>query len=86
MELMTIDEIADFLRISKVTVYRFLDKNKKYYDSEFPQPVRIGRSVAWIKSEIEAWVSSKAKRGTDKDHAVIRNLKSSLTKHHSTKE
>ncbi|WP_416412991.1 AlpA family transcriptional regulator [Pantoea sp. App145] len=38
-------------------IYKLMDRN------EFPQSVKLGiRSVAWVESEIDEWISNKIKQ------------------------
>ena len=46
--MLTVREIAAELNLSVPTIYRHLDAGI------FPRPVRIGRSVRWRRSTIEA--------------------------------
>ncbi|MBO1254900.1 AlpA family phage regulatory protein [Alteromonas sp. 5E99-2] len=48
------------LGISKSTIYNFLKPTSKYFDPEFPKPIRIGlRATGWSKIEINAWLEKK---------------------------
>lgn len=44
-------ELEDRLQLSRSEIYRRLDD-----DLEFPQPVRIGRSVRWRSDEVAAYI------------------------------
>lgn len=39
--------------LSRTEIYRRVKRG------EFPQPVRLGRTVAWKCSEIEAWIDAQ---------------------------
>ncbi len=42
---------------SKPWMYQRCNPEHKLYDPEFPKPVRLSvRRVAWIKSELSAWL------------------------------
>lgn len=51
--LMTIREIADYLRLSKVTVYKMTRQGK------IPA-LKIGKQWRYNKSEIDSWVKQKS--------------------------
>ena len=39
---------------SRSAIYRLVAES-----SDFPQPVRLGRSVGWRMSEIQEWIASR---------------------------
>lgn len=46
--------------ISRSTVYNKMNPGSKYYDAEFPKPVRLGdSSVGWLESDVDAWLASR---------------------------
>ncbi len=46
--------IIELTGMSHSTLYYMMNRN------EFPKPVKLGaRSVAWKRSEIEAWINSR---------------------------
>ncbi len=57
-KLMTIKEVADYLRLSKVTVYKMTRQGK------IPA-LKIGKQWRYNKSEIDSWVKQKS---NDKHH------------------
>lgn len=41
-------------------IYSAMDPKSRYYDPEFPQPIKMGaKSIGWIESEVEGWIISK---------------------------
>ncbi|NQT93600.1 MAG: helix-turn-helix domain-containing protein [Lentisphaerae bacterium] len=52
-ELMTIRDVAAALRLSPRTVWRMVSTGS------IPQPIRLGRSVRWQRSEIENWLTAE---------------------------
>jgi excisionase family DNA binding protein len=62
MELMTVNEVATMLRISKRTVSELITERTRSGELRgHPLPVvRIGRSVRFKKSDVEAWVEKLA--------------------------
>lgn len=56
-QLLTAEEVAEAIRLSKNTVYRMVDKTSKYFDETFPEPLKVGgRSTMWRADEITAWM------------------------------
>lgn len=49
-KMLTKDELASLLSISIRTLQRKLDLG------EVPAPLRIGKSVRWVRSQIEEWI------------------------------
>jgi predicted DNA-binding transcriptional regulator AlpA len=55
METLNIEQAAAAIGFSKMTLRRVMKS-----DPNFPRPVKIGlRRVAWIKSELDAWLMSR---------------------------
>lgn len=49
-----------FLRLPQVREITGLSRSSLYETSNFPKPVKIGpRAVAWIDSEVKAWVEDR---------------------------
>ena len=48
--MLSADELAEWLKISKRTVWRLKSTGA------LPKPVKIGRSVRWQRSDISAWL------------------------------
>lgn len=52
MELLTIKEVGEFLKIKRV--YDWLKRNPT-----FPAPYRLGKFLRWNKAEVVAWVETQ---------------------------
>ncbi|MEM1235121.1 MAG: AlpA family transcriptional regulator [Pseudomonadota bacterium] len=53
--LLTVREVAERTRLSRATIYKMVR------DGDFPRQVQIGANkVAWLRSEVEAWIQSRA--------------------------
>ncbi|MDR7312501.1 excisionase family DNA binding protein [Nocardioides luteus] len=50
---MTLDEVAEYLRVSVLTV-RWLRQEGK-----FAPAVKVGRRLAWKRSDVVAWVTEQ---------------------------
>lgn len=46
----TCDELADALGISRSQVWKMLSRG------QLPDPIRFGRSVRWLRAEIDEWL------------------------------
>lgn len=51
--------IADAMELSPSTVEKLTARH------DFPQPVRIGRSVRWRRDDVEAWVDRQTGRAQE---------------------
>ena len=58
-EVMTVSEVAQYLRVNPQTVYR------KAKAGELPA-LRIGRAIRFRKSELDAWLDGLTSNGQDK--------------------
>ena len=54
--LLSVREVAAILGICERTVWRLHDSN------QMPQCIRLGRSVRWRRSDIEAWVGTHCQK------------------------
>jgi predicted DNA-binding transcriptional regulator AlpA len=65
MEILTVDEVAAFLRISKHQVYELAKARTRSGDTrEHPLPVlRIGKAVRFRKADVEDWIEKLIRRG-----------------------
>lgn len=56
--------------LSRSTIYSRLKPNPKRpgdFDPTFPKPVTLGaKSVGWVESEVEAWLSAQVERSRGK--------------------
>jgi excisionase family DNA binding protein len=51
--LMTIDEVAEYLRVPVLTI-RWLRQ-----EGRFAPAVKVGRRLAWAQSDVQAWVAAQ---------------------------
>jgi excisionase family DNA binding protein len=54
--LLTIDEVADYLRVPVLTV-RWLRQ-----EGRFAPAIKVGRRLVWDARDVEAWVESNRER------------------------
>jgi prophage regulatory protein len=56
-------QVVQTVGLSRSSIYERLNIRSRYYDPEFPKPVRLGeRAVGWRASEIYAWLESRKAR------------------------
>ena len=48
-DMMTVDEVLSFLKVSRATVYELMATRG------LPRPLKVGRSNRWLRPEVEAW-------------------------------
>ncbi len=54
MKLLRLNEVRNRVPYSRATIYR------KVAENSFPKPYGMGgRAVAWLESEIDAWIKSR---------------------------
>ena len=60
VRLLRIAAVCSRLGLSRSTIYLRVNEGSSHFDPTFPKQVRLGRnSVAWVESEIEAWVAQQ---------------------------
>ena len=64
--MLPLKEVTYHTGLSSTTIYDMLDKKSKRYDPTFPIQVKLSKGrVAWVESEVAAWIESKM---TDRVH------------------
>ncbi|WP_087542814.1 helix-turn-helix transcriptional regulator [Acinetobacter sp. WCHA29] len=59
-QIITIKDVMKFTSISRSKIYELINKESKYYDSTFPQPIRLSESlIGWSAWEIHQWIETK---------------------------
>ncbi|WP_392563571.1 AlpA family phage regulatory protein [Orbus wheelerorum] len=55
-----ISELVKFIGVSRSMIYLYLNKKSKYYNAEFPRPIKLSeRSVGWKYEDIERFINSR---------------------------
>lgn len=54
--IMTVDQVADYLRVNRVTVYRLVKKR------ELPV-IRVGGIFRFSKNQIDEWIDESQRKG-----------------------
>jgi excisionase family DNA binding protein len=64
VEILTIDEVAAWLRISKRAVYEMTSERGRARMKHHPLPVlRINSSIRFVKSDVAQWIEKLASDG-----------------------
>lgn len=60
LRILRMPELTRILGISRSSIYEKLNPKSRYYDAEFPKPVRLGAgSVGWRSTAVNAWIASR---------------------------
>jgi len=54
-QILRIGELCQYLRIGPSTVYQL-----RANDPTFPRGTKIGKSIRWLRSDVEAWFRNKS--------------------------
>ncbi len=69
-------QVTEKTGLSRSAIYGRMDEKSKYYDPNFPRPVKLGNGknppVAWIESEIDAWIMLRAQTSRPASEAAAR--------------
>ncbi|HFP9452068.1 helix-turn-helix transcriptional regulator [Klebsiella aerogenes] len=61
VRILRMPELTMILGISRSSIYEKLNPKSRYYDADFPRPVRLGiASVGWHSTAVEAWITSRS--------------------------
>ena len=59
-QIITIKEVIQFTSISRAKIYEMIKVDSKYYDPNFPKPVRLSESrIGWSALEVNQWIEDK---------------------------
>lgn len=62
-QIINIKHVVEFTALSRSKIYEMINKESKYYDPTFPQPVRLTEMrIGWSAWEIHQWIDSKLKQ------------------------
>ena len=57
-KLLTVDQVADRLQVSRRTIYRLKDHGA------FPEPIHVGRAVRWQESDVKQYLDEARPEAT----------------------
>ncbi len=50
-------KLLSILGISRSTVYLKINKSSKYYDKDFPKPIKLGeKAIGWINQDVMEYI------------------------------
>nr|WP_255211644.1 AlpA family phage regulatory protein [Pseudescherichia vulneris] len=53
-------ELTTLLGISRSSIYEKLNLKSRYYDADFPKPIRLGAVfVGWRSTSVDEWIASR---------------------------
>ena len=53
-------QVMHYTALSSTTIYAMVNKKSDRYDPTFPVQVKLSKGrVAWVESEVAAWIESK---------------------------
>lgn len=59
-QIINIKHVVEFTALSRSKIYEMINKESKYYDPTFPQPVRLTEMrIGWSAWEIHQWIEAK---------------------------
>ena len=59
-QIITVKDVMKFTSISRSKIYELINKESKYYDPTFPQPIRLTEMrIGWSAWEIHQWIKAK---------------------------
>ena len=59
-QIINIKDVIQFTSISRAKIYEMINMNSKYYDPNFPKPVRLSESrIGWVALEVHQWIEGK---------------------------
>ncbi|HEK2030643.1 TPA: AlpA family phage regulatory protein [Proteus mirabilis] len=60
LRILRMTELTVMLGISRSSIYEKLNPRSKYYDPDFPKPIKLGASsVGWQYASVEKWLASR---------------------------
>lgn len=58
--MLPLKQVVHYTGLSSTTIYDMLDKRSNRYDPTFPIQVKLSKGrVAWVESEVAAWLVDK---------------------------
>lgn len=60
LRILRMPELTALLGISRSSIYEKLNPKSRYYDADFPKPIRLGAaSVGWRSTSVDEWLASR---------------------------
>jgi predicted DNA-binding transcriptional regulator AlpA len=58
-QLMTIQDVAEYLKVSRATLYSWRCKNENTGPTRGPRSIKLGRHVRYRRSDVDVWLQEK---------------------------
>ncbi|HED6239049.1 TPA: AlpA family phage regulatory protein [Enterobacter sichuanensis] len=62
--LMDLKEVCRTVGFKKTAIYKWMNAG------EFPKAIKIGSSVRWVSTEVEAWITEKVRTSREENSDV----------------
>ncbi|GAL56400.1 putative phage regulatory protein [Pseudescherichia vulneris NBRC 102420] len=60
LRILRMAELTTLLGISRSSIYEKLNLKSRYYDADFPKPIRLGAVfVGWRSTSVDEWIASR---------------------------
>ena len=56
-QLMTLQDGAEYLKVSKSTLYSWRSKNENTGPTKGPRSIKLGKHVRYRRTDVDAWVA-----------------------------
>lgn len=56
-QLMTLQDVAEYLKVPKSTLYSWRSKNENTGPTEGPRSIKLGKHVRYRRSDVEDWLT-----------------------------
>lgn len=56
LQLLSVREVLEKLKVSRSTLYAYLDETGRYYLPDHPKPRRRGRRTLFVAHEVDAYI------------------------------
>ena len=61
ISILRLRDVQGRIKLSRSTIYSWIDPKSKQYKPDFPTPVSLGGggAIGWVESEIEQWLETQ---------------------------
>lgn len=60
-KILRISELIKILGVSRSMIYLYLNEKSKYYNPDFPRPIKLSeRSIGWKSEDVEQFINSRS--------------------------
>lgn len=59
-KILRIKEVSKLIGVSRSMIYLYLNKKSKYYNPDFPRPIRLSaRAIGWKFEDVELFINTR---------------------------